>query len=309
MSDLYVVTGAFSYQGRYLTQLLLDRGDRVRTLTGHPDRPHPFGDRVEAHPFNFDRPEELVKSLAGARAFFNTYWVRFNYGKTTYDQAVENSRTLIRCAREAGVGRFIHTSITNPSEDSPFPYFRGKALVERALRESGLSYAILRPTVLFGQEDILINNIAWLLRRFPVFGVFGSGEYRVQPVYVGDLAALAVEQAGKSEDVVLDAVGPQVYEFENLVRIIRKELESRARLVHLPPRLGLFIAGLLGPLVRDVLITPDEIHGLMAGLLVSKAKPLCPTRFSHWLQDHGHQLGRTYTSELARHYRTARGGK
>ena len=180
-SDLHVVTGAFGYSGKYIASLLLQQGRRVRTLTGHPNRPNPFGNRVEALPFHFDNPQELTANLRGAAALYNTYWVRFSRGRTTFDQAVANTRALIRAAADAGVGRFINISITNPAEDSPLPYFRGKAVVERALTESGLSYAILRPTVLFGKEDILVNNIAWLLRRLPVFGVFGSGEYRCRP--------------------------------------------------------------------------------------------------------------------------------
>ena len=87
----------------------------------------------------------------------------------------------------------MHISITNPSLDSPLPYFRGKAILEKEIRASGISHAIVRPTVLFGKEDILINNITYLLRRLPVFAIPGSGDYRLQPIYVEDLAEIAVE--------------------------------------------------------------------------------------------------------------------
>ena len=304
-SDLHVVTGAFGYSGKYIASLLLQQGQRVRTLTGHPNRPNPFGNRVEALPFHFDNPQELTANLRGAAALYNTYWVRFSRGRTTFDQAVANTRALIRAAADAGVGRFINISITNPAEDSPLPYFRGKAVVERALIESRLSYAILRPTVLFGKEDILINNIAWLLRRLPVFGVFGSGEYRLQPVYVGDVAALAVELAGRPENVLLDAVGPEVFTFQELVRLIRSRVGSQAMIAHLPAGLALAVGRVVGWLVRDVVITPDEIAGLMANLLVSDRPPTCPTRLSEWLHEHADRLGARYASELKRHYRRA----
>jgi len=302
-SGLHVVTGAFGYTGRYITSRLLQRGCRVRTLTGHPDRPHPFGDQVQAVPFNFEAPEKLAASLRGAAALYNTYWVRFERGSVTFDLAVANTRTLIRAATEAGVPRFVHISVTSPSEDSPLPYFRGKAIVERALIESGLSHAILRPTLLFGGEDILINNIAWMLRRLPVFGVFGSGQYRVQPVFVGDVATLAVQQARRRENVVLDAVGPENYAFEDLVRLIRSHVGSRARIAHLPPGPALAPSRVIGWLLRDVVITRDEIGGLMANLLVSRQPPTCPTRFSEWLREHAGELGIRYASELKRHYR------
>jgi NADH dehydrogenase len=303
LSDLHVVTGASGYSGRYIAGLLLERGHRVRTLTGHPDRPSPFGDRVEAVPFHFENRRELAASLRGAAVLYNTYWIRFSRGRRTFDKAVANSRTLIRAAAEAGVGRFVHISITNPSEGSPLPYFRGKAVVERALVESGLSYAILRPTVLFGREDILINNIAWLLRQLPLFGVFGSGEYALQPVYVEDMAALAVEMACSTHNGVVDAVGPETYSFEELVKLIRRAVNSRAGIFHVPPGIALGIGRVIGWLTRDVVITRDEIAGLMGNLLVSDRPPSCPTSFSQWLHDHAGELGTHYASELRRHYR------
>jgi NADH dehydrogenase len=301
-SDLHIVTGAFGYSGRYIAEQLLQRGYRVRTLTGHPDRPNPFGPQIEVAPFAFDAPVMLVENLRGATALYNTYWVRFTKGRASFDQAIANTEILIRAAVEAGVRRFVHISITNPSERSPLPYFRGKAIVERMLVESGLSYAILRPTVLFGKEDILINNIAWLLRKLPVFGVFGSGQYRIQPVYVADLAASAVEMAGQTENGVLDAVGPETYTFEDLVRLVRSQVGSRARIVHIPPALALATGRVLGWLLRDVVITRDEIAGLMADLLISGEPPSCPTRFSDWLAEHAAEVGTRYASELRRHY-------
>src|SRR5262249_37427495 len=149
----------------------------VRTITGDPSRADPFGGRVEAFPFSFDDPARLTETLRGADTLYNTYWVRFDWRGTTYAQAIANTRTLFAAAREAGVRRIVHVSITNPSESSSLPYFRGKAELERDLRESGISYAIVRPTVVFGREDILINNIAWLLRRLPLFVIPGDGSY------------------------------------------------------------------------------------------------------------------------------------
>lgn len=306
--QLHVVTGAFGYSGSYIARLLLDQGARIRSLTGHLDRPNPFApehphwDRVESVPYRFDDSAALADSLRGASTLYNTYWTRFEHGSTTYERAVANSRVLFQAAAAAGVRRVVHVSITNPSDDSPLPYFRGKAAVERALTESALSYAILRPTLLFGGNDILINNIAWMLRRMPVFGVFGSGEYRVQPVHVADVAALAVELAETDEDVVVDAVGPETYTFMELVRLVRQHVGSRALVMRVPPSVGLAVGGLLGWLVRDVVITRDEVVGLMANLLVSADPPTCPTRFSEWLEDHAPELGVRYASELARHF-------
>src|SRR5579863_8916269 len=158
--ELDVVTGAFGFTGQYIARRLLDSGRRVRTITGHPQRLHGLGNRVEVAPLDFRDRSGLVESLRGASVLYNTYWVRFTHGGATFDQAVANSRLLIEAAKEAGVGRMVHLSIANPSLDSHLPYYSGKAQVEKAIVDSGLSYAILRPTVIFGAGDILIYNIA-----------------------------------------------------------------------------------------------------------------------------------------------------
>lgn len=301
-----IVTGAFSYTGKYIARRLLAQGEAVRTLTGHPHRPHPFGDQVEVYPYNFDRPDALVESLRGAEVLYNNYWIRFAYGEMTFERAVDNTRVLIKSARRAEVARIVHISITNADEGSRLPYFRGKGSVERLIRESGLSYAILRPTVIFGKEDILINNIAWFLKTFPAFGIFGDGRYRIQPIYVDDLAAMAVEAAQKDEDVVMDAAGPETFTFDQLVHVIKETVNGKARVLHLPRRLGLFFTGIVGRFVKDVVLTRDEVAGLMGDLLYSKEDPGGTTRLSGWLQEHRKEVGAKYASELQRHYRPGR---
>lgn len=304
MTELHVVTGALSYTGKYIARSLVASGIRVRTLTNHPDRPNPFGSAVETAPYAFAEPERLAASLRGASVLYNTYWVRFPYGGTGYDQAVRNTEALFRAARAAGVQRVVHISIANADAASPLPYYQGKGSLEEALAASGLSYAILRPTVVFGQEDILINNIAWLLRRFPVFGIPGDGAYRIQPVFVEDLAALAVAAGRQTENVALDAVGPEVYAFADLVRLIARTVGSRARVMHLPPGLALAVSRCIGWAVGDVVLTRDEVAGLMADLLVSTgAGATGTTRLSEWLRAHAQTLGVRYASELWRHYR------
>lgn len=299
-SPLHVITGAFGYSGGYIASRLLNKGVRVRTITNSLNRPSPLQGRIEAHPFNFDHPELLVESLRGASVLYNTYWVRFNASEFQHSVAVENTLTLFRAAKAAGVERVIHVSITNPAEDSPLEYFRGKAVLERALRESGLSYAILRPTVLFGEQDILINNIAWILRRFPVFGVFGSGEYRLQPIFVDDLAALAVAQGVSRENVVINAIGPETFSYRALVEAIGRAIGRRRPIVSIPPMLGYSVAWVLGHLMGDVVITKPEIEGLMADLLYVNAPPAGTTPLSTWAQAHSSTLGVRYASEMAR---------
>ena len=301
----HVVTGASGYTGRYIARRLVDGGARVRSLTGHMDRPSPFGDAVEVFPYRFDEPDAMSRSLEGADTLFNTYWIRFSRGDLTHEVTVRNSMALFDAAAKAGVRRIVHVSITNASVESPLPYFRGKALVERALRESGVSHAILRPTIIFGREDILLNNIAWALRRFPVHPIPGKGDYPVQPIYVEDLAGLAVEAGAGSEDVEIDAVGPDVMTYKEMVGLVASKVGSAAKLVGVPAWLALALARIAGQVVGDVVLTREEVDGLTAGLLVSKsgAPPMGTTRLTDWLEDNADGLGVQYANELARHYR------
>src|ERR1017187_2101810 len=298
--ELHVVTGAFGYSGKYIAARLLAAGHRVRTLTNSLDRPNPFGDQVEARPFHFTDKAKLVESLRGASVFYNTYWVRFNHGDFSHSTAVNDTLKLFEACKQAGVGRVVHVSITNPSEASPLEYFCGKARLERALTESGLSHAILRPTVLFGKEDILINNIAWCLRRFPVFGVFGDGQYRLQPIYVDDLAELAVKRGHESADAIVDVIGPETFTYRGLVREIGAIIGKPRPIISLPPSLGYASGWLIGRFTGDVVITREEIKGLMQDLLCTKSPPAGATRLTDWARAHAATLGQHYASEIAR---------
>ncbi len=302
INGISVVTGAFGYTGRYIAQRLLEEGASVRTLTRNLGSASPFADRVERRPLDFNDSAQLTESLRGAHTLYNTYWIRFARGNVNHDTAARNTCNLVDAAIAAGVRRIVHISITNADASSSLPYFRGKGQVEDYIHTSGLPYSIIRPTVVFGREDVLINNIAWFLRRFPVFLVAGRVDYRLQPVYVDDVARLAVESASAEGNITLDAVGPETFAFNELLSEVRRATGGRARLVHSPPSVALAAAGLAGLALRDVVLTRDEIDGLMAGHLVSTNLPTGDTHFTDWLHENRHTLGRRYASELSRHY-------
>ena len=301
--DTAVVTGAFSYTGKYIARRLLDAGVRVKTLTGHPDREDPFGGAVEVAPLDFADGDGLRRSMDGAAVLYNTYWIRFARGETTFERAVANSRTLFEAARDAGVTRIVHVSITNADSGSRLPYFSGKGSVEEALKTLGVPYAIVRPTLVFGAEDVLLNNMAWTIRRFPFFPIVGSGEYLVRPIYVDDLAALAVAAGSGAADTVVDAVGPETLTFEALLRLLASAVGSSCRFVHTSPAVSLALTGVVGMLIRDVVLTRDEIDGLSASLLTSDGPSTGATGLSEWLDENADALGRRYVSELRRNFR------
>jgi uncharacterized protein YbjT (DUF2867 family) len=300
-TGLDVVTGAFSYSGAAIARSLIDSGRRVRTVTGHPERreDHP---NIEVRPLDFDDQLGLVESLRGATTLFNTYWVRFAHRQIDHDLAVANSRTLFLAAKRAGVERIVHISITNPGVESPFPYFRGKALVERALAESEVSYAILRPAIIFGGDGVLINNIAWLLRHLPVFGIGGDGNYRIRGIHIDDLAQLSLQKGSESDDSVTDAVGPENPTFNELVALIRDSVGARSRIIHVPGAIVPVLSSVLGRALHDVLLTKDEFQAMAAGLADSEGPSTGSIRLSTWLSQASDGLGIHYANELSRHF-------
>jgi len=297
-----VVTGAFSYSGAAITRELLEAGHQVRTLTGHPGRA-PAGTPIDVRPLEFSDPGALERDLAGAHTLYCTYWVRFARGAVTHETAVENSRILFGAAARAGVKRIVHVSITHADPASPYPYFRGKGEVEGHLRASGVTYGIVRPAILFGGNGVLLNNIAWLLRRLPVFAIGGGGNYRIRPIHVRDLARLCVDLGGRPDSVTIDAVGPQSLAFREMVTAIRTATGSRALIVPAPGWVIPPLAAALGTALRDVLLTSEEYQAMAAGLADSAEPATGQTVLTDWIAEHGAELGRTYASELDRHFR------
>ena len=298
--EIHAVTGAFGYSGKYIAQRLLNEGHRVITLTNSLHRQNPFREKIKAFPFNFDNPGELTESLKGVSVLYNTYWVRFNSKQFTLAEALKNTLTMFRCAKEAGVERIVHLSILNPDVKPELEYFRCKAELEKRLKASGISYAILRPAVLFGKEDILINNIAWILRHFPFFIMFGKGDYGIQPIYVDDLAEIAVGQGALRENSIINAIGTESFTYLELVEKIGEIIGKKRKIIHVSPEVGYFAAYVIGKLVDDIIVTRGEIAGLMAGMLAVNASPAGQTRLTDWLRQHAETIGKRYTSEMAR---------
>ena len=300
MVETHLVTGAFGYSGSYIARRLLDAGHAVRTLTNSSDRAGELRGRIAAFPLDFDDEAGLARALDGVDVLYNTYWVRFSKAGFSQSRAVENAQRLFAAARRANVGRVVHLSVLNPSPKSPWEYYRGKARMEEALRATGLPHSILRPAVLFGGPDVLINNIAWMLRRFPVFAIFGSGEYRVQPIHVEDLADLAVAEGRERGDRLIDAIGPETYAYRDLVAEIGRAIGHARPLISVPRPVGRLVGGALGAALRDVVITDEEIGALMDGLLAADSQPVGKTRLSSWMRAHPDELGTRYASELER---------
>ena len=305
---MHVVTGAFGYTGRWIAHHLLEKGVQVRTLTNAVGRDDPFDGRVEVHPLDFDDHAALVESLRGAEVLYNTYWVRYNHRRRNFEHgiAVENSKRLFKAAAEAGVERIVHFSVAHPHKAPDWTYFCGMVEVEKYLNDSEYCFAILRPTVLFGgHRNVLINNIAWMLRKFPIFGVFGMGNYPIQPVHVKDVARVAVEQGESRENVTIDVTGPETFRYKEYIGVMAKSMSLRRIILPMPPFVGWLFGKFLGLLLQDLVITRAEIKGLRRGLMASDEDPLGQLKFSEWIAEHGKDFGKSYQNDLKeRKYRS-----
>ena len=301
-SPFDVVTGAFSFTGRSIAKRLLADERRVKTLTNHTHRAGAEELNVEIAPLQFTDRAALVDSLRGANVLYNTYWVRFRQRRLNFGQVVANTRILLGAAREAGVRKVVHISVANPSGDSHLDYFAAKARAEAAVRDSGLPWAIIRPTLVFGPGDILLNNIAWLIRRMPLFGIPGLGDYRVQPVDVEDVAELSTWAAEQAGNVTVDAAGPDIMTYTDLVEAIAIAVGRRPRFVYLSPGQAILAADVIGRLMKDVLLTRQELDGLMQELLVSHERPRGMRQLDNFLLTYAATLGMNYASELNRHW-------
>jgi len=300
MKNIHAVTGALGYSGKYIAEKLLAQNKEVITLTNSVNRPNPFGDKVKPFLYNFDNESELVKTLENVKVLYNTYWVRFNHTTFKHSVAVENTKKLFAAAKKAGVEKIVHVSISNPSKTSHLEYFNGKAILEETLINTGISYSILRPTVIFGQEDILINNIAWLIRKMPMMGVFGDGKYKIQPIYVEDLSELAVREGENKNNITIEAIGPETFEYKDLVKFIAETIGINRKIISVSHGFGYFMSKIIGWIKGDYVITREEIDGLTAGLLYTDAKPAGKTKLTEWIKANKNTLGKVYSNELKR---------
>lgn len=265
MSNL--ITGAFSFSGRFIAEELLKTGEPIETLTGHPKSYYPYYDKITIKNYSFDNFDQMVENFKGVDTFYNSYWIRFPYKNTNWRDAISNSYKLFKACKKAGVKKIVHISVTNPSINSPYAYFKGKAIVEELLKKSGVPYTILRIAWMYEEGDILVNNIAWILRRFPVFGIFGDGSFKLQPVSLKTLGQVAVENRFMGDKTIninktIDVIGPETYTYYEFVSLINNQINTRTLLFPFPwftLFIPVFVSKFLNFILHDRLLTVDEI--------------------------------------------------
>jgi NADH dehydrogenase len=297
-----VITGAFSFTGRFFARELLARGWTVSTLTNSSYPGDPLAAAVDAHPLDFADPAGLARAMGGADLFVNTFWIRYPHAGVTFESAVARTRVLLDAARSAKVGGVVQVGVVGAAHDSPHPYIRWKWHADEVLRDSGIPHAIVQPTLIFGAGDVLINNHAWLLRRVPLFFYAGRGDYCVQPVAGEDVATIGIElfEQGLRGQVV-DAGGPEQMTYVDFVRLIRDAIGVRRPILPCPQPVLLATGALLGAIAGDRIVTRDELRALRAGTLCSNEAPNGTRTLAEWLDVHAADLGRRFVGRHTRH--------
>ena len=299
MNKRIVITGAFSYTGAAVSQELLRRGYSIHSLTNR--QPLQKDNAISSAPLRFER-DYLKGELGGANTFVNTYWVRLPYAGQSFASAVKNSKMLIDAAVSAGVKRIIQVSVSNAEDGKNLGYYAGKAEVDAYVRQCGIPFTIVRPTFIVGQADVLTNNIAWLLRRFPIFLIPGNTSHRLQPILLDDAAHIiadAVEYQGNQE---VDAAGPDIMSFAEYVELVANGCNLKRPMIRVPEGLSLGFLQAIQPLLQDIILTREELLGLKQELLISHKPPLGKDSVAKWLQVHGDKLGHQYTNDIYRHF-------
>ncbi len=294
------VTGALGYSGKIITEKLLENGFEVISFTNSLHKPNIFKEKITLKPFHFDQPHVLFENLKDVDVLINTYWVRFNHTKFSHQEAVENTKILMSQATKAGVKKIIHTSITNPNVSSKLEYFKGKGKLEEYLKNLSVQYSILRPSVFFGMNDILINNMAWMIRNLPIMGVFGDGSYQLQPIHIDDFADLIIKEIHSTNSNEINANGPETFTYKELISLIMKTLNINKPIYNTPPFIGYCIGKMISWLKNDVTITREEIKGLMQNYLYIDDIPKGKIKLSVWLEENKNSIGKIYANELER---------
>ena len=257
------IAGGSGFIGRAIARRLASTGEiKVRVLTRNPDTARA---RLELPGVEFVRgdvgnPATLKDALAGASAIvdavqFDGYPIEnprrgFTFERIDYGGAA----ALIAAARQAGVAQFIYVSGAAADENSTHPGFRAKGRAERAIRESGLSYTIFRPSLVYGREDKVVNGLARAIRFAPVMGVPGTGRQNVQPVLVDDLAAcVALAVSGRGRNQTYDIGGPDLMTFDEMMKVIMDASGHRRLLFHIPEAVMRAVGGVLEKLPKPLL--------------------------------------------------------
>ncbi|MEH7828100.1 complex I NDUFA9 subunit family protein [Gemmobacter denitrificans] len=282
MSKLVTIFGGSGFVGRYIARRMAKEGWRVRVATRRPNealfvRPYGVVGQVEPVLCNIRDEASVAAALRGADAVVNCVGILNAVGKNRFDAVqAEGAGRVARLAAAEGVGHLVHVSAIGADASSPSDYAVTKAEGEAAVLAAFPTAMILRPSVIFGNEDQFFNRFASMARMSPILPIFGA-KTRFQPVHVEDVAAAAVQGAlGQAQPGIYELGGPDVDTFAGLMHTMLKAINRRRLVLPLPRFVGRVMAFgfdavqacTLG-LIENKVLTGDQLKNLYRDNVVS----------------------------------------
>ncbi len=216
------LTGASGYVGNYILRDLVKAGYEVNCLIrkGSEKKLRMKGKKIKIFYGDITDSAAVAKAMKGCKAVINLVAIRREHRKQTFENVIfGGTKNCVDAAKKHGIKRFIQMSVLGAKRNAETKFWQAKWEAEEYVRKSDLTYTIFRPSFIFSKEDISINEFARLIKKFPVFPIFGDGEYKSQPVYVEDVSA-AFAKAIKLRDVengIFEVGGPKKYTFNELI--------------------------------------------------------------------------------------------
>ncbi len=274
-ATLVTVFGGSGFLGTALVRSLLAHGLRVRAAVRHPENVHGLTDSASLAAIRVDiRDEAAVEAaLDGARAAVNAVGLYVEHGAETFQSVhVDGARIVARCAARGGVQRLVHVSGIGADAASPSPYVRARAAGERVVEEHFPHASIVRPSVLFGPGDSFLSTVDRITRLSPVYPLFGSGDTRMQPVYVEDVAGAVVRLVADETPhaTAIELGGPRAYRYREIVEAVLQYRRRRRLLLPIPFAVWTLQAKLLS-LVPNPPLTVDQVVLMRDDNVVSEA--------------------------------------
>lgn len=239
------VVGGTGFLGTAFVRELYERGHTVRVLSRHPEKLANLfrGRSVEARAADVTRPDSLPPALEGAEVVIHC--VQFpGYpvedparGRTFMEVDARGTLRTVRAASQVGVRRFVYLSGVGADPDAPEAWFRAKGVAEQAVAASGMAGVRIRPSWVYGPEDVSLNRFVTVLRRVPLFfPQLGPGSQRINPLFVEDLAPVVAEAATeeRADGTAFEIGGPITYSMDEIIRLVMEAIGLRKPIVHFP---------------------------------------------------------------------------
>ncbi len=260
------VLGSSGFIGTHLTLFLLQMGYRLNLLhhRADPDYVSPRG-QIESFQGSINDKDAMKRCFEGCSGVYHLVGIIAETRTSTFQRTVaEGTRALVDAAKEAGVKKIFYLSALGTSEDAETEYFRTKHEAERAVIESGLDYTIFRPSVVYGVRDKSLNMIASMVRHSPIIPVIGDGKYRMQPVYVEELAAIMAHASrlDVTDGKIYEVGGPEQLTYMEILDIIKRVLGRKRLTVHIPVSWVNAAAAVMEKIFKPAPVTRDQIRML-----------------------------------------------